>query len=46
MLRRSHGPLPGLEDQAAAFARRMIAIFEAADVDTIVVNAAGCGSTS
>ncbi len=35
----------GLEDQAAAFARRMIAIFEAVDVDTIVVNAAGCGST-
>jgi glycolate oxidase iron-sulfur subunit len=35
----------GLEDQAAVFARRMIAIFEAADVDTIIVNAAGCGST-
>ena len=35
----------GLEDRAAAFARRMIAAFAAADVDTIVINAAGCGST-
>jgi glycolate oxidase iron-sulfur subunit len=35
----------GLEDRAAAFARRMIAAFAPADVDTIVINAAGCGST-
>jgi glycolate oxidase iron-sulfur subunit len=35
----------GLEQQAAALARQMIAAFEAANVDTIVINAAGCGST-
>jgi len=35
----------GLEDHAAHLARQMIAIFEAANVDTIVINAAGCGST-
>jgi glycolate oxidase iron-sulfur subunit len=35
----------GLEEQAAAMAREIIAMFEAADVDTIVLNAAGCGST-
>ena len=35
----------GLEEQAGALAKRMIADFEAADVDTIVINAAGCGST-
>ena len=35
----------GLDEQAAALARRMIATFEAAKVDTIVINAAGCGST-
>jgi glycolate oxidase iron-sulfur subunit len=35
----------GLEDRAANLARQMIAIFESADVDTIVINAAGCGST-
>jgi glycolate oxidase iron-sulfur subunit len=35
----------GLDEQAAALARRMIAAFEAADVDTVVINAAGCGST-
>jgi glycolate oxidase iron-sulfur subunit len=35
----------GLEDQAAAMARNLIAIFEAANVDSIVINAAGCGST-
>ncbi len=35
----------GLEDQAAAMARTIIAMFEAANVDTIVINAAGCGST-
>ncbi len=35
----------GLEADAAALAKRMIAAFEAAKVDTIVINSAGCGST-
>lgn len=35
----------GLEERAQAFARRLIDIFERAGVDTIVVNAAGCGSS-
>src|SRR5580692_88707 len=35
----------GLDEQAAALARTMIATFESANVDTIVINAAGCGST-
>jgi glycolate oxidase iron-sulfur subunit len=35
----------GLDDQAAAMGRRIIALFEQANVDTIVINAAGCGST-
>jgi glycolate oxidase iron-sulfur subunit len=35
----------GLDEQASALARRMIATFEKAKVDTIVINAAGCGST-
>ena len=37
----------GLEDDAAAMARRFIDAFEPAldDVDAIVINAAGCGST-
>ena len=35
----------GLDDQAAAMARNIVALFEAANVDTIVINAAGCGST-
>ncbi len=35
----------GLDDQAAAMARNLIALFEAANVETIVINAAGCGST-
>jgi glycolate oxidase iron-sulfur subunit len=35
----------GLDDQAADFARRMIAVFESANVDVIAINAAGCGST-
>jgi glycolate oxidase iron-sulfur subunit len=35
----------GLEEQARAFARRLIDVFERAGVDTIVVNAAGCGSS-
>jgi glycolate oxidase iron-sulfur subunit len=34
----------GLEDHAAAMARSMIELFERAEVDTIVINAAGCGS--
>ena len=35
----------GRDGDARAFARKTIATFEAANVDTIVVNAAGCGST-
>lgn len=35
----------GMEDDAAALARRMVAVFEAANVETIVINSAGCGST-
>ena len=35
----------GLEHRAAALAKRMIAAFEAAEVDAIVINSAGCGST-
>jgi glycolate oxidase iron-sulfur subunit len=35
----------GLENEAAALARKMIAAFEKANVDTIVINSAGCGST-
>ncbi|HEY4009371.1 MAG TPA: heterodisulfide reductase-related iron-sulfur binding cluster, partial [Acidobacteriaceae bacterium] len=35
----------GLDASAAGYARKMIATFEAANVDTIVINAAGCGST-
>lgn len=35
----------GLQGQAERFARRTIAAFERAGVDTVVVNAAGCGST-
>jgi glycolate oxidase iron-sulfur subunit len=35
----------GLEEQAAHLARQMIAAFESANIDTIVINAAGCGST-
>jgi len=35
----------GLEDQAAAMARNLISLFEVASVDSIVINAAGCGST-
>ncbi|HEX6254827.1 MAG TPA: heterodisulfide reductase-related iron-sulfur binding cluster [Euzebyales bacterium] len=35
----------GEEESALRFARRMIATMEDADVDTIVINAAGCGST-
>jgi glycolate oxidase iron-sulfur subunit len=35
----------GLEGQAAAMARSIIAQFEQANVDVIAINAAGCGST-
>ena len=35
----------GLEEQAVDLARQMIATFESANVDTVVINAAGCGST-
>ncbi len=35
----------GLDQDAAAKARKLIAAFESASVDTIVINAAGCGST-
>jgi glycolate oxidase iron-sulfur subunit len=35
----------GRDEHARAFARDTIATFEAADVDTVVINAAGCGST-
>jgi glycolate oxidase iron-sulfur subunit len=35
----------GLDDEAAALARKMIAAFDSANVDTIVINSAGCGST-
>ncbi len=34
----------GREDEAVRFARALIEIFEAAGVDYVVVNAAGCGS--
>ena len=35
----------GLEEEAAEQARKMIAAFESANVDTVVINSAGCGST-
>ncbi len=35
----------GLEEQALEFARNLIDVFERAGVDTVVINAAGCGST-
>jgi len=35
----------GRDDEARAFARELIRVFEAANVDAIVVNAAGCGSS-
>jgi glycolate oxidase iron-sulfur subunit len=35
----------GLDAEAVAYAKKMIATFESANVDTIVINAAGCGST-
>ena len=34
----------GREDEAVRFAKQVIEVFEAVDVDGIVVNAAGCGS--
>lgn len=35
----------GMENEAAALAKKMIAAFEEANVDSIVINSAGCGST-
>lgn len=35
----------GLDEAAQSYAKDMIAAFEPANVDTIVINAAGCGST-
>ncbi len=35
----------GEEEQAVQLARRTIDLFEKAEVDTIIINAAGCGST-
>lgn len=35
----------GMDEEAAAYAKRMIQQFEAANVETVVINAAGCGST-
>jgi glycolate oxidase iron-sulfur subunit len=35
----------GMEREAAALAKKMIAAFEAAKVETVVINSAGCGST-
>jgi glycolate oxidase iron-sulfur subunit len=35
----------GREDEAKRFARAAIAVLEKAEVDTVVVNAAGCGSS-
>lgn len=36
----------GWEEQALAMARQLIDVFERAEVDTIVINAAGCGSNA
>jgi glycolate oxidase iron-sulfur subunit len=35
----------GMEEEAATLAKKMIATFESANVDTIVINSAGCGSS-
>jgi glycolate oxidase iron-sulfur subunit len=35
----------GMEKEAKALAKKMIATFDAANVDTVVINSAGCGST-
>lgn len=35
----------GLEREAVELAKKMIAVFEAANVDTVVINSAGCGSS-
>jgi glycolate oxidase iron-sulfur subunit len=35
----------GMEADAVALAQKMIAVFETAKVETIVINSAGCGST-
>ncbi len=36
----------GEEERALALARQLIGVFERADVETIVINAAGCGSNA
>jgi glycolate oxidase iron-sulfur subunit len=36
----------GREQEAVRFAKHVIDVFEAAEVETVVVNAAGCGSTT
>jgi glycolate oxidase iron-sulfur subunit len=35
----------GLEEDAIVLAKKMIALFESAAVDTVVINSAGCGSS-
>jgi glycolate oxidase iron-sulfur subunit len=35
----------GLEEDAIVLAKKMIEVFEAAKVDTIIINSAGCGSS-
>jgi glycolate oxidase iron-sulfur subunit len=35
----------GLEDEAVALVKKMIAVFDAANVDVVVINSAGCGSS-
>ena len=35
----------GMEGEATALAKKMIATFEAANVDAVVINSAGCGSS-
>ena len=35
----------GVEDEAIKLAKKMIVTFEASEVDTVVINSAGCGST-
>jgi glycolate oxidase iron-sulfur subunit len=35
----------GLEEEAIVLAKKLITVFETANVDTIVINSAGCGST-
>ena len=35
----------GMEEDAVSLAKKMIAVFESANADTVVINSAGCGST-